>query len=223
MPRYADGDKLFASESRIGSANSYTEVEPDGTLLMVGDAKVYEDLRIPITSTKTGGSKDPQFTVFKTDGLGSQGVFLYWFDKATEEELYFICQMPHSWDGGAIEPHIHWTPSTNADGNPVAQKVVWGLEYSWANIGSLFGDTSIITEEAHLPLDANVVAGKHYITSLPLITPTADQNGLSSILACRVFRDATAVADTYEHDVGLIEIDFHFALDTLGSRQLYVK
>ena len=47
----------------------------------------YEDLRVPVTATKAGGSKEPGFIQVKDNGSGSQGVFAYAFDKTAEQEL----------------------------------------------------------------------------------------------------------------------------------------
>lgn len=181
----------------------------------------WDDIRVPISATKNGGSKDPGFEVFKRDTAGtSQGVFIYWFDAAAEEELYFAVQMPHGWNRTAISPHVHWTPKTTADGTPAGQKVKWGLEYTWAEIGADYPVTQIITTDAHTPADADVVAGRHYLSAFPDIEPSASTDGISSMLICRIFRDATdATNDTYEHDAGLLEIDFHYQMDQMGSKQ----
>lgn len=196
-----------------------SQFESDGTYCAVGDASTWEDLRFPAIATKLGGSKDPGFAKFKDNGSGSQGVFTYWFDASAEEELYFIAQMPHSWKGTAIKPHVHWTPAVTADGTPASQTVEWGLEYTWADIGADFGNTAFVYGKTHSPADANVVAGRHYLTPLTDITPSTSQDGLSSMLVCRIFRNATdATDDTYEADAGLLEIDFHFEQDTIGSR-----
>lgn len=180
----------------------------------------WDDLRIPITSTKLGGSRDPGFAVFKKNAGGtSQGVFLYWFDAGTEEELYFVAQMPHGWDRTALRPHVHWTPAVTADGDPASQKVLWGLEYAWAEIGADFPTTTTISTSTHFPADADVVAGRHYLSVFPEIASSTSVDGLSSMLVCRLFRDAGNLLDTYEHDAGLIEIDFHYAMGQAGSKQ----
>jgi hypothetical protein len=189
------------------------------------DTPVFEDLRVPVTSTTKSGSKDPHFSVFKTNGLGSQGVFSYWFDASAEEELYFTVQIPHSYKlNTTIVPHVHWTPSIIADGTPANQVVRWGLEYTWADKGQTFGNTIIIYTTTHYPADANVVAGKHYYSAFSTLTPTATAGqDVSSMLICRVFRDATSLSDNYEQDAGMFEIDFHYGIDTIGSRQDLVK
>ena len=92
------------------------------------------------------------------------------------------------------------------------------LEYTWTEIGGDFSNTSIIYASTHFPADANVVAGRHYITNFASNSPSATQDGISSMLICRVFRNATGGNDTYEHDAGLLEIDFHYPMDRVGSR-----
>jgi hypothetical protein len=179
----------------------------------------WDDLMVSILAGRLGTSKTPEFAKFKDNGSGSQGVFAYWFDATAEEELYFAVQMPHSWKGTTIKPHVHWTPKITADGTPANQTVEWGLEYTWANRGEVFANTAFVYGKTHTPADANVVAEKHYVTALSDITPSASQNTISSMLICRVFRNATDAADdTYEQDAGLLQLDFHYELDTFGSR-----
>lgn len=216
---------LKGSETRIGGSSNYTKVDSSGHVTLQGTATVWDDLLVPAISTKLGGSKDPGFAVFQTNGGGSQGVFLYWFDATAEEELYFIVQMPHCWkEGSTIYPHVHWVPATTSDGDPASQKVRWGLEYTWSNMGSTFGNTTIIYGEDHSPSDANVVASKHYLTDINGTSGiTGTGQTISSILVCRIFRDATHANDTYEHDAGLLHIDFHYEIDSLGSNTVTSK
>lgn len=179
-------------------------------------APAYDDLRVPVTSVKLGGTKDPEFAVFQDDDDGSQGVFLYWFDDSTEEELYFTAQLPHSYkEGSTIEVHTHWVPEANG---AAGQVVSWGLEYVWRNIGATYGPTAIIYGNTHYPADNPLVADRHYMTEIGTIVGTGQT--ISSMLVCRVFRDATGAGETdsYGDDAGLMEVDFHFIKDAIGSR-----
>ncbi|GAB4311415.1 MAG: hypothetical protein Kow00127_01420 [Bacteroidales bacterium] len=173
-----------------------------------GDAVVWDDLKVPVTATKSFGAKAPTYFVFANDGVGSQGVYLWYFSPSQEQELFFTVQLPHSWkEGSTIEPHIHWTPySTGGSGN-----VVWGLEYTWAKVGDNFNYTDIITGTSAVPTDI-----KHGICDLGSIDGTGKT--YSSMLVCRVFRDATNPADTYDDYVCLLEIDFHIQKTSLGTQ-----
>jgi len=42
-------------------------------------------------------------------------------------------------------------------------------------------------------------------------------------LICRLFRDATATGDDYDDDAGAIEFDFHYKVNTMGSRTISSK
>ena len=176
----------------------------------------YEDLRVPMTSIKLAGVKNPDFVQFKDDGAASKGVYVWAFDDAAEEEMFFSVQMPHGYNEGTdIDPHVHWAP----DGNGGAGDVVsWGLEYTWANIGGDFGNSVIISANAHFPADAALVGDRHYRTDLPDIAGAGKT--ISSVLVCRIFRDATGAlqVDDYGNDAFLFEFDFHFKVNSLASR-----
>jgi hypothetical protein len=182
----------------------------------------WDDLRVPITNVKLAGIKDPGFAVFKTNGAGSTGVYTYWFDKDTEEEVFFSCQMPHNWkEGTDIHPHVHWTPKT--DGTTSASRVCWGLEYTWSNITGSFGNTSISYANLPISYTGSPIADAHYLTELPDISGAGKT--FSSMLICRLFRDATSSgsSDSYGYDAGLLEFDFHYEIDSFGSQDEFVK
>jgi hypothetical protein len=169
---------------------------------------VFDDIRVPVTATRTGGSKDPGFSVMLTDGLGSQGVFTYHFDKNVQEELFFTLQIPHSYKTNTnLFPHVHWSPTSTGGGN-----VVWGLEYTLQHFGNgAFPNTNIIRGTGA----AGVVAFTHNYTDLT--TGISGSTGISSMLLGRIFRDSTNAADTYGADAALLEIDFHYEVDKLGT------
>ena len=202
------------------SGNVVVYFQNNGNPRFSGTGKFWDDLRVPVTSLAKGGVSDPGFAQFKDDGSSSTGVFLYWFDATSEEELFFTCQLPHSWDNGKIYPHVHWLVPTNSDEDPADQVVRWGLEYVWAGIGGVYGDSTIIYGEASsLP----IVADTHYLTLIGsgITPPESAQSGLSSMIVGRIFRDATV--DTYEDDAALLEFDFHYQMDALGSDEALEK
>jgi photosystem II stability/assembly factor-like uncharacterized protein len=186
-----------------------------GGIIVASDAQtMWDDLRVPANVT-TGGATAPTWGTF----LGTTRI-LWFAPSGPEESVDFCVQMPHGWNAGSIHPHIHWTPKTTADGAPANQTVSWGLEYTWIEHGKVFGAPITVYTNVHDPADANVVASKHYKSYFASIAASGDQDGLSSMLVCRVFRntvDAGGSTDNYEHDAGLLEIDFHFEMDATGS------
>jgi hypothetical protein len=204
------------------STGNYVEVESDGTLEFHGGATVWDDLRVEPT-IKSTGSNDPTFTQWFTNGAGSIGLFLFNFtDVATanEKEVYFSVQLPHSWKGTTVYPHVHWIPNQAG----AIQRPVWGLEYSWSDIGVAFGNSSIIYTNSLNPNDNDLVQYKHYISQSSYgIPPSASQDGISSIIICRLFRRSGDASDTFTGTCGLLYIDFHFEIDTIGSREALTK
>lgn len=198
-----------------GDSTNHVKTSTDGVVL-AGTATTWDDLVISPLTSKTPTSNAPTFDVFKTNGSGSTGVNTYKFSAGTEESLYFAVQFPHEWlEASSIYPHIHWAPETTADGTPANQKVVWGLEYTWANREGTYGNTTLDAASTHSPADANVVAAKHYVTALAAIAGTSKT--MSSIMLCRVFRKSADGGDTYEGNAWLLSVDFHIQKDALGS------
>lgn len=200
---------------------NYTDVATDGFISFKGTATIWDDLRVePVI--RAAGSNDPTFTKWFDNGAGSRGVFLYNLTDAitaSQKEIFFSVQLPHSWKGTIIYPHVHWIPSVAG----VAQRPVFGMEYTWADIGSAFGNTSIIYTNSLVPNDTNLTQYRHYVSAFPGITPTTSQDDISTVLMCRVFRYSGNASDTYTGTCGMLYVDFHYEMDSLGSHTDFTK
>jgi len=188
---------------------NYTKVTTDGSLSYKGNTTRWDDLKVNVTLLKDKGIKKPQVNEFLDAGAGP-GLFLYWFDKNEEEELFFTVQMPHGWlEGSTIKPHVHWTA------NDGAGDVEWALEYTWSNVSDTFSTTTT-TLTGYTPI-STYADYKHMLTSLG----DMDANGktLSSIILCRIFRKAGSTNDDFTKDAGLLQIDFHYQIDSDGSNE----
>ncbi|MDP3358616.1 MAG: hypothetical protein Q8S41_04630 [Lutibacter sp.] len=212
--------------TRIGNGADNTYIETDGSLSYEGAATRYDDLTIPVTSTRIGAAGyEPTFEMQATGG-GGRGVYVYYFaGGSVEQELFFTVQIPHGRKYNTnIFPHVHWAPESDLG----AAGVVWALEYNWANLGEVLGTTNIIYGSSKTSLIGGPAnADKHLITAFN--GGGADEGivgsgkTLSSMLICRVFRATLHADDTYTGKAGLLQIDFHIEYDADGSRQLYVK
>lgn len=198
-------EKAFGQAEAIGTSVHFAREDHTHGTPPIG----WDDLRIHAESTKPGASS-PTFGAW----LGN--LMLWWFSATLTQEAHFSVQLPHSWRKTAIYPHVHWVPKTNSDGAPANQVVRWCLDYTWAEPGKVFPAITTLVTTTHIP-DEELIADKHYMSTFGSITPTTDQDGNSSMLVCRIYRTGNNAADTYEDDAGLLEIDFHYEVDSLGS------
>lgn len=208
--------------TRIGNGTDNTYIEADGSLSYEGAATRWEDLTIPVTSTKVGSAiYEPTFEQQATGG-GGRGVYIYYFaGGSTEQELFFTVQIPHGRKYTTnIFPHVHWAPESDLG----TADVVWGLEYNWANLGEELGNTQIIYGSSKVDLIGGpATADKHLLTALGTGGINGSEKILSSMLICRIFRATSHADDNYTGKAGLLQIDFHIEYDADGSRELYIK
>lgn len=196
-------------EFRCGeSTGSYCSLSSSGFVTLAGDARAWEDLRFDANALKAAGVKDPAYSTVLGTLRG------YTFSPTTQEELYFAVQMPHSWSGEAIHPHVHWFTAT-ASTNVTCR---WGLEYAWADIGSTFSAPTTIYASTVSPVTTIIESKKHYVTSFSSLVPSTNQDGFSAMLLCRLFRDSTVAADTFDQNANLLEFDIHYSVKRLGTK-----
>jgi hypothetical protein len=193
--------------ARFGGDGGYTQIESDGTITFHGDAMVWDDLRVQIL-TRTGSSA-PTFTA---GFAGNPNLYTYTFRKDQVNNVYFEVQLPHSWAGTVIYPHVHVAPTTNDGGN-----IRFILEYTWADVNGNFGPSQLYY------MDGSVDPGniwKHMMLVNPSgIVPTNDQDYISSILICRLYRAGGTAPDNYDASVSLLAFDLHYQMDAIGSRE----
>ena len=194
--------------SRFGDPvnGDYSEFEADGTLKFVGDATVWDDLQVPISTIRLGGANP-------ADEVSYRSSLVIGFDPSADEYVYFNAQLPHSYkEGSDIELHVHIVlPTAGAGGG--AENVKFDLTHSWASINGAFPTISNVTATRDVQNDA---ADTHILMEIAE-TISGTGKGISSILLCSLKRD-TSVADNYSDEVYMVGLDFHFEKDTVGSR-----
>jgi hypothetical protein len=178
-----------------------------------GDGSVWDDIRIVPGSFDRPGSADPAIVGLTPGGSGTTTFF---FEFAKDDLASFYVQLPHSYKlGSDIKVHIHWTPG-NRGNEENATTVGWKIDYSWASINSAFG----VMATLDLSDACDGTDWKHQMT--PDVTITGTDKGISSMLVCNVKRTDTGTDDTWAGTASgslplLLEVDFHFEMDSLGS------
>jgi hypothetical protein len=189
-----------------------TGLDPKDLVLKCGTEKtlefettVWDDLRVPAQSTRINpATSKPDFEIF----LG--GTRTFYFDPSTAETVHFAVQLPHAYKLGTdLHPHLHWAPLNTNTGN-----VLWRLEYTIA----MFDEVFIPTQTLDVLAAASGVAYAHQKSSFAPISGSAITK-VSTMLICSLSRIGGDSSDTYASDAALLEIDFHYQIDTLGSRR----
>lgn len=206
---------LMSRTARIGTATNYSEFEADGTLKFNGDATVWDDMRVVPGSFDRPGSSDPSIVAYDVNG---GGVNTYLWSFAKNNIASFTVQLPHGYMVGTdIYCHVHWTPGANGVANN-GLTVGWKIDYTWANINGSFGTMGTLD----LSDACDGTDHKHQMTPDVLISGAGKH--ISSMLLCNIKRTDTGTDDTWTTgDPMILEIDFHYQIDTIGSRTISSK
>ena len=176
------------------------------------DGERWDDLRFPVQAINPPGqASDP-------DVEASTGALL--FAAGGTELVYGIAQMPHAWrEATAIVPHIHWQKTTSAAGN-----VLWQFDYEVFNNGDVaamnFPNQLQVTEPVGGTPD-NDTANEALISSFGEVSMTG--KNISCLIHWKLSRIGGDAADTYGADARLLEVDFHYSIDSLGSAEQFTK
>ncbi len=209
---FSSGAATINGQSTIGDGGvaNYIKIEADGTLEFNGDATVFDDLQVPISTIRLGGASPADEVAYK-DGI------VLSFDNAVDEFIYFTAQLPHSYkEGTDIVPHIHWTPKVSGSGGGV-ENVKWDLTYSWSNREGTIPASS----SASITIDVQSDSVDDHLKD-NIATLSGSGKEISSLLICSLKRD-TSVANNYADEAYLVGLDFHHEKDMVGSRQILTK
>jgi hypothetical protein len=209
---------------RIASADDLTlAFGADKTMVL--ETPVWDDMRVTPGSFDRpgvgGATPDPTIVAYDVNG-GGISTWLWQFQLTAIAS--FTIQLPHNYKVGTdIYVHIHWTPGPRGVAEN-GKTVGWKIDYSWANINGNFG--TMLTADLSDTCDG--VNHKHLMTPDVVIDGHTAAKGISSMLICNVKRTDTGTDDTWVGTVSgelpmLMEIDFHYQIDTIGSRQQSAK
>jgi hypothetical protein len=179
-------------------------ISREGVPMYVTD--IYDDYLVSGLSVKGRGATQPTFKEWKD---GYEG-YAYAGTGASINEGWFNLHILHDIKAGTFPTfHVH---HSHANASPTGN-IKWNLEVMYAR------GYGVEAYGSPLSLSTVQTAGIQYaemITSdddMALnFTPETD-----SILKCRIWRDPTDVADTFEDDVWLDQIDMHYVKGQDGT------
>jgi hypothetical protein len=194
---YYDGTNMYLETDKVAASDLKLDCGTDKTIELV--ETVWDDMRIVPGNFDRAGITDPTIVAYAPNG-GAISTYLYEFQ--LNDIAYF---------------------TAGPRGNEENGKTVgWKLDYTWANINGNFG--SMATLDLSDACDGT--DHKHQMT--PDVSITGTNMGISSMLICNIKRTDTGTDDTWVGTASgelpmLLEIDFHYEIDTLGSRQISTK
>jgi hypothetical protein len=207
---YYDGTDLIVKTDEVAASDLLLDCGTNKTIEL--QDTVWDDLRTPINSSIKVAGKQPTETVYRSG-------IVYSFSKVTDNQIAFNVQLPHAYKLGTdIEFHIHYLIPTAGSGVG-SENIKWDFTHSWADIDS--SQPSETTVNTTIDMQ-NKLADTHYLGEIAATIDGSSISGLSSMIICSLNRD-TSVADNYDDVVYLMEIDFHYQINTIGSRQEGVK
>jgi len=154
-----------------------------------------------------GGATAPTLRTFK--GTIQQIAFQ---DATQNDEAFGQVQFSHRMKLSTdIDPHLHLALE---DAPAAGDTVVFEIEYSWADLNEAYPNTT--TQTILIPVSAWAALTHKYVDLTDLTGDGGDN--VSSILTFRITRMQSSVHDTYDDWVFLLAIDFHYEVDSPGSR-----
>lgn len=200
---------------------NYVSIATDGTVILHGAATTWNDLVVNPAVGKNSGVNVPAWSAF-----GSTGIYTFTFLDAQTTDVNFTVQLPHNYkEGTDIYPHIHWASSTSSGLN----RVEWELVYQWVNHTESFNATTsnVITGSVITGTPRSVAAYENVITPIVGSGVSGGIPGsgkkISSLLICKLSRNGSATADNFQGSASLLSVDFHYEIDSFGSRGEYTK
>jgi hypothetical protein len=192
-----------------GNSTGNITVDKAGNLQLLGTATQWEDLVMPILTSKVAGTKAPSLTQFRN------GTYAMAFSNAvagSEEEVFTTLQMSHSYKlNSTINCHIHYTCGTAS-----ANNITWALEVSKANINGLYPSSTTLKK-----VGSCTTAYTHYLADFGSI---GNFSGISGVAVARIYRNSANTTDNYTGDDAFgISLDCHYEKDSFGSNGEYVK
>lgn len=207
---YYDGTDLKLVTDAVAASDFVVDCGTQKTLELA--EVVYDDVRTPISTVRLSGSQPPTTTLYK-------GGEVLAFPHTAAKTIYFNVQLPHSYkEAGNLEFHIHYAIETSGANGVNPENVKWDFTYSWSNMTAAIPDAT--SDSATIDVKA-LTSATHYRGQIVASIDGTGKN-ISSMLICSLTRDV-AVANNYAANVYLMEVDFHYPIDTLGSRQAGVK
>lgn len=177
-------------------------------ILKAPSAPLYNDYTTSSASIAKKGGTTPTLKTF----VGTLDNFA--FEPSLMNEGFFEVHILHDFKAGSTPSfHVHWAHNNAAPSG----EVVWKIDYAYAKG---YGEGAFSAVRTLTAIQTAGLQYGHFITDDedmpvdPLDCVNIEPDG---IFQCRIYRDATNGADTFNDDAFLIEVDMHFEMAQHGT------
>ena len=205
---FADG-AVRIGDSSAGAPTNYTEFEPDGTIKFNGDATVFNDIVVPLSSARVPASNAPNWESF----IGNLNAYTYGLNDFQE----FSTELAHSYKSGStIQFHVHGAVN-GTDGTE--RKIKVEIEYTIADVpaengfGDVYPATTTIDGELTIPASTTDLTA----FSIDVGDDTTGNFVQGAIVKGRVRRIASTGTEPASNPF-FTEVGIHIESDTIGTR-----
>ena len=151
---------------------------------------------------------------FPENGAAFQAIMLA---HNSDDQLSFTTQMPHGWNRGPVNPHVHLTPMVAPAADQVAR---FTMQYAWAHVRGKVPSLASWTTSVRLLTITPGDALTEMVVSWGLITPPPGM-AESALFRWVVIRTGTDPGDTYTTNKGWGTIQANLAVTSFDVH--YVK
>jgi len=197
----------IGTDVRHGNASDYLNIDSDGTITMVGDSRVFREVRID-ASIAVKGAAAPTTTTRAVGASGGVKVPVTQFSNITQQDLYFEFHSPTDLDDTEdVHFHLMWFPGASWS----AGNYMWKLEYLiTAENGVELNVGAPTTIQASItPAAATNVIETEFATAITGLEP-------EKLIWCHFYRD---VANDNADDVGEVRwFEIEYTMNKLGEK-----
>jgi len=188
-----------------GGTTNYTNIAANGTITLVGTARVEKYMTVSAASLRRGTAPPGE------DLIGTHAVLD--FASNLTESAYFEVHIPPDWDVGTdLEIAIYWCPTTDDVGKHVAWEFDWeAVAIAAAAAGEILGAGSTNVE-----IHDDTYAGAHNLQETSYGHIAGASLAADDTIGIQLYRDHDDT-DDYGADAALVHIEIEYKADKLGE------
>jgi hypothetical protein len=200
-----DANGVYLGDKEGGN---YTQHEPTGFPVYLGNALSWRDIDFPIIIRTTGANQPTLTTIQGNIQIPQWAV-----------NDYNVCEgqeLVHDWkEGSEVFWHVHMI----TDGLDTSNRYVkWEVEYFWVNASGVISSSTTVSHEYTIP--ANTASKTMFIVSIASFTPSGGKIG-GHVYARLKRIAASGTAPTNNPWCSMLQL--HIQCDTNGSRSISTK